>query len=106
CSSSRRHTSCSGDWSSDVCSSDLTYQSSSICTTHIAAPPTTKRPALPGFTSPTAHTRTSATGSRDRVAVLDLLDHRTAQRGDERSEERRVGNEVSSRLVSDGACDE
>src|SRR5256885_6932313 len=83
-SSRRRHTRLQGDWSSDVCSSDL-WQ-----------PPPPRAPAcglgLPGCrlsgslpTEPDARTGTAA-GDCDQGGPVD--------RSDRRSEERRVGKSV------------
>src|SRR5436189_4224501 len=65
-------------------------------TTQSRRPSTSKRSAVPGFTSLTAHTRTSRvsrtsrtsrvsdTGTGHGIAVLDLLDHAAPEGGDER----------------------
>src|SRR5438552_4981135 len=60
-SSRRRHTSCSGDWSSDVCSSDLDgFQGSSAAATAAppAAPPA-QRPSTGGETTGRAGVRSA-----------------------------------------------
>src|SRR4051812_4310417 len=63
-------------------------------TTQSRWPSTSTREAVPGFTSETAQTRTSGTGPRDRVAVLDLLDHTPSQRCDERRDREAVEHVV------------
>src|SRR5437588_1389525 len=65
-----------------------------MLTTQSRRPSTSKRAAVPGFTSATAQTRTSDTGPRDRVSVLDLLDHTAAQGGDERGDREPVEDVV------------
>src|SRR5687768_18599493 len=76
-SSRRRHTRCSRDWSSDVCSSDLTSRArSSRTTSHRACEE--KRTA----------TRTAASPSTKRTRT-----HTAAPSPPLRSEERRVGKE-------------
>src|SRR5687768_15710503 len=90
-SSSRRHTRCSRDWSSDVCSSDLRY-SSRICTsaksgrqrTSAFSPSSRKRRAAPRRSTSSA--TSSSTGSAT-----------TTSPSRSRSEERRVGKECRSR---------
>src|SRR2546422_5435257 len=77
-SSRRRHTRCSRDWSSDVCSSDLFHG----------------RPVLKDFTMevPSGHTVVILGGSGGgKTTVLRLI------LGLLRSEERRVGKECRSR---------
>src|SRR5256885_6977250 len=81
-SSRRRHTRLQGDWSSDVCSSDLMFAAKNSTSTHRKNPDTSAaRAKLQPHTS--------------RL----IIEH---QRGDEhqrgqRSEERRVGKECRSR---------
>src|SRR2546429_3134357 len=87
-SSRRRHTRCSRDWSSDVCSSDL-----SACHIHLAAD------------HPEGYDRYSPMVSRLlHLLVIDVLATCVALRigpalqpALERSEERRVGKECRSR---------
>src|SRR5438309_12005177 len=73
-SSRRRHTRWNCDWSSDVCSSDLTRNGSLRLGTETA-----------GF----AHTPTPSRGSNDGAQSL--------HQGSSRSEERRVGKERRAR---------
>src|SRR5205807_3724744 len=98
----RRHTILQGDWSSDVCSSDLAGTaptSSPIANANTAgrtpanAPSPRSRPVSPG------NARTSMTIAARRLAK------RLAEKGEavtltgERSEERRVGEEGRGRSV-------
>src|SRR5205809_8084485 len=81
-SSRRRHTRCSRDWSSDVCSSDLI---------DLEARGSTESPTL------------RVCGGRGQCASnqeRDDADRRTRQ-GPQRSEERRVGKECRSRGAAD-----
>src|SRR4051794_38840025 len=55
-----------------------------MLTTQRRWPSTSKRAAVPAATSSTVHTRTSRTGPRDRVAVLELLDDAASQGRHER----------------------
>src|SRR5207248_7597879 len=92
-SSRRRHTRSYGDWSSDVCSSDLTSRSAtpwrrSSGWAWSRRPPRSGRRCRcrpPWSASTTAGTTTSSTTRRERGAQ------------DERSEERRVGKECRTR---------
>src|SRR5256884_2896143 len=86
-SSRRRHTRCSRDWSSDVCSSDLTYGHS-----------------FPSFESARvfANQKDERCGLRSRLGATlfplfqgPFIDPKLA--GENRSEERRVGKECRSR---------
>src|SRR5207245_5369030 len=81
-SSRRRHTRCYRDWSSDVCSSDLTG-----FTQRAFIPPPS--PALAGQTFVTDRTGRLATTDSPALAGQAL---------EPRSEERRVGKECRSRL--------
>src|SRR5947199_7603540 len=76
-SSRRRHTRCLSDWSSDVCSSDLTW----------AAPAVQARSRDPADLRPDAAAQVGDLNGRVRV--------------DGRSEERRVGKECRSRWSPD-----
>src|SRR5437879_9557845 len=78
-SSRRRHTRYIGDWSSDVCSSDLS---------RIAASRYSTRPASSGAIAASA--RTSPSASRTRSASI-------SSPITTRSEERRVGKECRAR---------
>src|SRR5256885_6048393 len=87
-SSRRRHTRLQGDWSSDVCSSDLTTSPPLRC------PPTPRWPISP------RQRRTSTTPktlSRPFRPVLLIFKGRTSGISVMRSEERRVGKECRSR---------
>src|SRR5690606_40240325 len=87
-SSRRRHTRFSRDWSSDVCSSDLTLNDGLASTDHLSAMP---RLLINGSPDMEAFARSVlALESRgiQRVAQVDL-DYVY-----DRSEERRVGNEA------------
>src|SRR5205809_6359395 len=70
-SSRRRHTRCSRDWSSDVCSSDL--------------PPKCARCATPSLVGNSA--------SMSETATRNVTSHLAAIGAGKRSEERRVGKE-------------
>src|SRR2546429_2694993 len=86
-SSRRRHTRCSRDWSSDVCSSDLTLNA------WLAEEPPAERDSV----APQVHDRAAARllhvpkPLRVRSRMLLALLHQV------RSEERRVGKECRSR---------
>src|SRR5699024_12000467 len=96
-SSRRRHTRSKRDWSSDVCSSDLTVYT------------TADRSATK---SPSTGERLSARGDRHRVdvhhrvrapasGVAASLSRREGGRAEQRSEERRVGKEGGSGVGGD-----
>src|SRR5690606_40825006 len=99
-SSRRRHTRFSRDWSSDVCSSDLAVGSGNDATGIAAA----KRLVSP------AHR-----GARNAGGIVAAADGGGADCGRDardasgivktRSEERRVGNERSGRVMATGAAD-
>src|SRR2546429_5782667 len=88
-SSRRRHTRCSRDWSSDVCSSDLEKRSvfrrlaSAVCGTSERA----HRGQVAGVAECASFFRTTRYSSRVR----------TPREEADRSEERRVGKECRSR---------
>src|SRR5256885_13118623 len=88
-SSRRRHTRLQGDWSSDVCSSDLERLGGDGAETRVRGP---EQPPvdleLPGIEQPLAH---------DRVAKVAVRLLGECQVGKLRSEERRVGKECRSR---------
>src|SRR2546422_1148039 len=88
-SSRRRHTRCSRDWSSDVCSSDLAKLP--VLIVQEILPDERKievRRRLPGE-------RRVQLGVRRDQLIVDVIDR--AEPGGERSEERRVGKECRSR---------
>src|SRR2546429_1887530 len=87
-SSRRRHTRCSRDWSSDVCSSDLLALLPWRTTVASTLPPL--RVGLPSLTS--APSPTSSTSPNSTVAPGTASSFSTR-----RSEERRVGKECRSR---------
>src|SRR5256885_5875935 len=87
-SSRRRHTRLQGDWSSDVCSSDL-RQAGSLSRAHHAA----GRAALPDPGGPLL--QVADQGGRSLALSLGQGDH--GGRQGHRSEERRVGKECRSR---------
>src|SRR5205807_8638228 len=93
-SSRRRHTRLQGDWSSDVCSSDLrapaTRPESGTppVTTPVPAPRTTTNPPAQGAAS-------CALSSVPMPAAVGAYPH--ARGATHRSEERRVGKECRSR---------
>src|SRR5437762_7952330 len=85
-SSRRRHTRYIGDWSSDVCSSDLDEMSHAV------------------LLDEAADLRHALLGAADDEAILhELVEIRRDRRVDERmrSEERRVGKECRCRWESD-----
>src|SRR5207248_7859116 len=85
-SSRRRHTRSYGDWSSDMCSSDLP---ASAGTTAQSAPDNAA--ADPGGSD-------AAQGSNE--PVTDASDAATEAKPEDRSEERRVGKECRSRWTA------
>src|SRR5690348_18456085 len=88
-SSRRRHTRWTGDWSSDVCSSDLATekQYTELPRPAVVAHPVTGRPIL--FVNP-MHVHGFV--GMERREAWDLIEELAAHR----SEERRVGNECGS----------
>src|SRR4051794_41293189 len=95
-SSRRRHTRWTGDWSSDVCSSDLTcrYWSPGVCSRGRVAPPApwSTRPATStGRSDTTAATALPAARISRAATRVGSLPTRS------RSEERRVGKEGRAR---------
>src|SRR5256885_12848475 len=89
-SSRRRHTRLQGDWSSDVCSSDLDQQT--LCAyTVTGSPPQLKLVAARNF----RYDRRLGNYNVGRPAPLEVKDLV------ERSEERRVGKEGRSRWSPD-----
>src|SRR5205814_5521817 len=86
-SSRRRHTRCLSDWSSDVCSSDLSDEQ--LIWTDDHNPPTPTTQWKPGQT--VEYTRTIF------IPVYPYVGEATLQVGLYRSEERRVGKECRSR---------
>src|SRR5256885_3901318 len=87
-SSRRRHTRLQGDWSSDVCSSDLNHSRSK---TDSGRPPKSLHRAYPLQAS------LSASHCATNRQVQQQGDTRWLARRDFRSEERRVGKECRSR---------
>src|SRR5687768_18190888 len=85
-SSRRRHTRCSRDWSSDVCSSDLLLSDSTNATVPGRTP--SERAVIPAFEEIFSEAK-----GRIVVAAFASSIHRLQIR----SEERRVGKECSSR---------
>src|SRR2546429_3366366 len=85
-SSRRRHTRCSRDWSSDVCSSDLLDVGASEAGCKLS------RVNLGAQMSMTFPTNKSLGGSDIKLSRVNLDDNAAA-----RSEERRVGKECRSR---------
>src|SRR5688500_20389963 len=83
CSSRRRHTRVQGDWSSDVCSSDLVLAGQRVAPQGIAAGQIAQRQRV----APRARPQPKMTFEIDRPHII-----RVRGRG-ERSEERRVGKE-------------
>src|SRR5205807_4220699 len=91
-SSRRRHTRLQGDWSSDVCSSDL-------CAAWTIASGDAWIPVC-GRATPKSIPATSARARREFGFGRDPFLRDLDQLQDERSEERRVGKEGRSRWVS------
>src|SRR5437868_14994448 len=88
-SSRRRHTRSKRDWSSDVCSSDLS---------EIPAPDV--RPPEDGRSRAAVHARLSGMVGGAALAIAGASDRGSGcKRLTVRSEERRVGKECGSRLV-------
>src|SRR2546429_3351765 len=88
-SSRRRHTRCSRDWSSDVCSSDLSIASADRATTSIRSLATFSR------RDPDQFSAVAIEGTLDSAVTLAW--NALKQRANVRSEERRVGKECRSR---------
>src|SRR3989449_3052513 len=89
-SSRRRHTRCSRDWSSDVCSSDLSKEFGLPCFDYIEPKPGI--PPTPG------HVLEIINAMRQRkIQVLLSTNYYDRNQVQERSEERRVGKECRSR---------
>src|SRR2546429_1743786 len=87
-SSRRRHTRCSRDWSSDVCSSDLDSQHCRLLLLHAAEP--VRRTISECIALAKAH--------EEETGKAPVLDPDFAEDVEEiRSEERRVGKECRSR---------
>src|SRR5438876_3837844 len=98
-SSRRRHTRWTGDWSSDVCSSDLTRCESALAEQDVARTFSDDRGWHPRSSSPerSPHNPPFRQGAfATRTAVHGI---RRAVAG-ERSEERRVGKECRSGVVA------
>src|SRR5687768_17706142 len=91
-SSRRRHTRCSRDWSSDVCSSDL-----------LAKEECAGERICHGVRARCSPTRGGGGGNRQLHAGRrpKVEGKRIARVGGERSEERRVGKECRSRWAAD-----
>src|SRR5205809_2862469 len=90
-SSRRRHTRCSRDWSSDVCSSDLERDLASITVVDV------RRWANRLLATPNGRKGTmSASSVRHHLSCLSNL-YKRARAERVRSEERRVGKECRSR---------
>src|SRR5256885_2934467 len=87
-SSRRRHTRLQGDWSSDVCSSDLRLSEESICVV-----PRDGAFLLGNFVT---NVKSSAAFYFPKIAVQSSLESLPAPKSI-RSEERRVGKECRSR---------
>src|SRR5256885_3038036 len=88
-SSRRRHTRLQGDWSSDVCSSDLERAQVLLRAQDGAAEGMVAERGLVG--------ELLRHGGGLVLVALDLLDHHAALAVELRSEERRVGKECRSR---------
>src|SRR5256885_8738975 len=87
-SSRRRHTRLQGDWSSDVCSSDLKKVRLEVLDTGPGIPPELLPRIFEAFS--TTKPRSEGTGLGLWVSCAILKEHK-------RSEERRVGKECRSR---------
>src|SRR5205807_4952079 len=97
-SSRRRHTSLQGDWSSDVCSSDLC---SSQCRCVVGCDETAHRVARSSFCSSfSSSSRSAIERTANCCVILASCAGTTAAYRARRSEERRVGKECRSREVS------
>src|SRR5262245_64995341 len=90
-SSRRRHTRCLSDWSSDVCSSDLQHASVAVLVVEDAA-----QDLGADDEHVLLHARLDETGGDLRAEH----EARTRRRDVERSEERRVGKECSSKWAA------
>src|SRR2546430_13670744 len=94
-SSRSRHTRFDGDWSSDVCSSDLEHAARDL---RGLTPPARRLGALTRPRSPRLPSRHPQHHSRPVAQPLDDAEQRARVRpGGSRSEERRVGKECRSR---------
>src|SRR5690348_17880552 len=102
-SSGRRHTRWTGDWSSDVCSSDLPMWprrvpgsggEGSLATIQ----PTAHATSAPPAGAPTTYAAISSGSLSSRASSAT---HARRQTGSSRSEERRVGQEGSTRGAPD-----
>src|SRR3989449_6550819 len=89
-SSRRRHTRCSRDWSSDVCSSDLVRGAVKGKTGRVELPIGRDTKDRKKFSART-------TAPRDAVTEFQVVERFGAKRWAMRSEERRVGKECRSR---------
>src|SRR2546426_2898023 len=89
-SSRRRHTRLQGDWSSDVCSSDLAH---SVGGPGVRVACEQVQPA----DVEEAHERVEGGGGPRYTATVTRREQRAPQRPQARSEERRVGKECRSR---------
>src|SRR5256884_2417947 len=87
-SSRRRHTICSRDWSSDVCSSDL------ICVRSCAIVNKVGQTVAASLSAPTLFTIAQDLTQMQVIANIDQADIGLVE---QRSEERRVGKECRSR---------
>src|SRR2546429_6133457 len=89
----RRHTRCSRDWSSDVCSSDLpvleTITPAQLVAMSVRLEPALQPVALPDWLT--------GAGIKLPATVVMAGDAESAVRRNTRSEERRVGEECRSR---------
>src|SRR2546422_8032006 len=99
-SSRRRHTRCRRDWSSDVCSSDLPLAVSDEGLTWLVAE------RWPGNARELEHAieRAAVLSDKEILEPADFRPHPPSpspQRGEGRSEERRVGKECRSRWSPD-----
>src|SRR5205807_7542856 len=96
-SSRRRHTRLQGDWSSDVCSSDLTHavQPSAVVAMVGPTTPLVVLNAVPSAVVYFTESAKYASSAVTRLRRSDFIDARY------RSEERRVGKEGRSTRVAD-----
>src|SRR5207248_4794914 len=95
-SSRRRHTRSYGDWSSDVCSSDLATSAFQVLTAGYAQ----KFDPNQGWIQVTGAKAMQTT--RGKIAVRGTRRERRARQWKNRSEERRVGKECRARGWRDG----
>src|SRR5687768_17752103 len=96
----RRHTSCSRDWSSDVCSSDLPPL---LASSGPSSPSTYRRPRITRSRSGTSSTRDRRATCLPAMGVISKLavGRQVSLRPLARSEERRVGKECRARWSPD-----